>query len=89
MYNPNFLNKTGISPVIQQFTLMSADISNGYVTLSSAPSVPSDTILLVANAGNLFFNVDFTVSGTQLIWNSEALSGILSVGDTLTVIYSS
>lgn len=80
---------TGTSMQVQLFTLGSGDITNGYVTLSMAQATPAATILLVENAGNMFYGVDFTVTGSQLIWTGFALSGILASGDNLTVSYIS
>jgi hypothetical protein len=73
---------------VDLFTLNNTDITNGFVTLSAAPTTPSATILLVENAGNMFYGVDFNVSGSQLIWTGFALNGILASGDNLTVTYS-
>jgi len=80
------LASTGSSS-IDKFTLNGTDITNKFVTLSLIPSVPSNTILLVEDAGNMFYGVDFTVSGNQLSWSGKALDGILSSGDNLTVSY--
>ena len=75
------------SQKVDKFTLNSTDISNKFVTLSSTPSTAGNTILLVEDAGNMFYGVDFTVSGNQLSWSSLALDGILSSGDNLTITY--
>ncbi len=79
---------SGSTQKVDKFTLDSTDESNKYVTLSFTPSVLGDTILLVEDAGNMFFGVDFTVTGNQLGWSGMALDGILSAGDNLTVTYS-
>jgi hypothetical protein len=79
----------GSTSQVQLFTLGSGDITNGYITLSMAPATPADTILLVENAGNMFYGVDFTVTGSRLIWTGFALNGILTSGDNLTVSYIS
>lgn len=75
------------TPVVQLFTLASGDITNGYVTLSSAPLTPNETVLEVRNAGAMFYGADFSITGSQLSWNGLALNGILSVGDQLTVSF--
>ena len=79
----------GSASTVQTFTLTGTDITNGYVTLSAAPIVPANTVLFVADAGNMFYGVDFTVTGSQLIWTGYALDGILASGDNLTVTYIS
>lgn len=73
---------------IDTFTLNNTNITNKFVTLSGTPSTPAETILLVEDAGNMFYGDDFTVSGNQLSWSSLALDGILSSGDNLTISYS-
>lgn len=75
------------SQKVDKFTLNSTDISNKYVTLSSAPTTADQTLLIVGDAGGMFYGVDFTVSGNQLSWSSLALDGILAVGDNLSVTY--
>ncbi len=74
---------------VDTFTLSGTDITNKFVTLSHTPATAAKVILLVENAPNMFFGVDFTVTGTQLGWSGLALDGILSSGDNLTVPYSS
>jgi hypothetical protein len=74
---------------IERFTLDSTDLTNKYVALSTAPSTAAETVLLVRDAGNMFYGPDFTVSTTHLTWIGLALDGILSVGDQLTVVYNS
>jgi hypothetical protein len=76
------------SQQVDLFTLNGTDISNKSITLSMTPSTPNETILLVAQAPNMFYGVDFTVSTNQLSWSGLALDGILSSGDNLTVSYN-
>jgi hypothetical protein len=75
---------------VDLFTLNSTNITNKFITLSGTPATPNETILLVAQAPNMFYGVDFTVSGNQLSWSGLALDGILSSSpaDNLTVTYS-
>jgi len=78
----------GGTQTVNKFTLSGTDITNKFVTLASSPITPGNTILLIENAGNMFYGVDFTVSGSQLSWNTLALDGILSSGDNLTITYN-
>lgn len=78
----------GGSQKVDIFTLNSTNITNKFVTLAGTPATPSETILLVEDAGNMFYGDDFTVSGNQLSWSGLALDGILSSGDNLTISYS-
>jgi len=77
------------SQKVDKFVLNGTDITNKFVTLSSTPAISGDTILLVEDAGNMFYGTDFTVTGNQLGWSGLALDGILSSGDNLTITYSS
>lgn len=72
---------------VDKFTLTGTDATNKFVTLTSTPSNPGAVILLVEDAGNMFYGVDFTVSGNHLSWSGLELDGILSSGDNLTVTY--
>ena len=76
-----------ISQRVDKFTLSSTDITNKFVTLSHTPAIPGETILLVENAVNMFYGIDFTVTGNELGWSGLALDGILSSGDNLTATY--
>lgn len=78
----------GTVATVEKFTLTGTDITNKYITLSSSPATAGNTVLLVADAPNLFYDTDFTITGgNQLSWNGLALDGILSSGDSLTVMY--
>lgn len=75
------------SQKVDKFTLNGTDITNKFVTLSATPGIPGNTILLVADAGDMFYGTDFEVIGNQLSWNGKLLDGILASGDNLTVTY--
>lgn len=75
----------GSTYVVQEFTLASGDITNGYVTLSAVPSNPTLTVLQVIGGPTQQYGLDYTISGTQLSWGSYALNGILASGDVLLV----
>lgn len=79
---------SGIAEQVELFTLISTDISNGYVTLASMPTSSSYVVLLIQTAPNQFYGIDYTVIGSKLSWTGLALDGILSIGDNLTVLYS-
>lgn len=80
-----FNDKTTLQ--VDTLTLNSTQAGNQAVTLSHIPVNPGQTVLLVENAPNMFYSVDFTVSSNQLSWSGLALSGILSSGDNLTIMY--
>lgn len=83
----NLIGATGTTQIVDKFTLNGTDQTNKFVTLSQTPPTPGDTILLVEDAGNMFFGTDFTVTGNQLGWSGKALDGILASGDNLTITY--
>ncbi|CAN5950514.1 unnamed protein product [Sphagnum jensenii] len=59
---------------INEFTLSPTDISNGFVTLSSAPDVPADTVLTVIGGPMQTYGVDYTVTGTQLTFAGDLVA---------------
>lgn len=72
---------------VDKFILNSTDESNKFITLSGTPLIPSNTILLVDGATNLYYSDDFQVIGNQLSWSGLGLDGILANGDKLTITY--
>lgn len=73
--------------VVDLFTLSPTDITNKFVTLSSAPIPANKTILNVIGGPVQDYGTDFTVTGTQLSWSSLFLDGLLVSGDKLIVQY--
>jgi hypothetical protein len=76
---------------VNLFTLSPTDIANQYVTLSSTPDTPGDTILNVIGGIAQNYGVDFTVSGTQLAFIGDIAAGgnaALVSGDRLIVQYN-
>jgi hypothetical protein len=81
----------GSSYLVDEFTLTPTNISNGFVTLSSAPAIPADTILTVIGGPMQSYGIDYTVSGAQLSFiNSLAFGGISALvsGDKLVIQYN-
>jgi hypothetical protein len=77
---------------IDTFTLTPTDISNAGVILSHAPTQPTKTIVLVDQAPNQAYTIDYVISsrlsaGATLDWQSLGLQGELSAGDVLEVVY--
>ena len=73
---------------VNEFTLSPTDITNKYVTLSQAPDVPQHTVLNIVGGIVQAYTTDFTVTGTQLNWNSLGLDGVLASGDQLIVQFN-
>lgn len=78
--------------LVNLFTLDSTDISNGFVTLTSIPSIPADAILTVIGGPMQNYGVDFTISGDQLNWIGPDLpiggNAALVSGDMLVVQFN-
>ena len=85
------LGASSSSYTVNTFILGSGNITDGFVTLSSTPAVPADTILTVIGGPMQLYGTDFTVVGSQLNFiGSLAISGISALisGDVLVVQYS-
>lgn len=78
--------------LVNIFTLDSTDISNGFVTLTSIPAIPADTILTVIGGPMQNYGVDFTLSGDQLTWIGPDLptggNAALVSGDMLVIQFN-
>ncbi len=70
---------------VNEFTLSPTDITNKFVTLTSAPVNPTLTILNVIGGPVQEYGTDFTVSGSTLTWSGLFLDGVLSSSDILLV----
>ncbi len=82
----------GGGSTVNTFTLSGTDISNKGVVLSSVPTTPADTILLVGGAPAQIYGVDFIINSSitankTLSWASLGLDGILASGDQLIVSF--
>jgi hypothetical protein len=80
----------GTTTVVERFTLDGTAISNGYVTLATAPASTGRVLLFVKGAPSQHYGDDYQMNGgtpTRLEWSSLALDGVLASGDKLTVQY--
>ena len=59
------------------------------LTLSVAPSSPSEVMVDMIGGGAQHFSVDFTMSGSVFDWSGLALDGILTAGDVIRFGYVS
>ena len=85
----NALSTVGESQV-DKFTLIAADITAEYVTLTGVPKSASRVTLTVAGGPSQDYGTDYTMSianPDQLTWTSLGLAGKLEIGDRLTVRY--
>lgn len=73
---------------IEKFTLSSGQISAKQLTLSSIPSSPSTSVVLVEGGPNQLFTTDYTISGNVLSWNGLGLESLLAAGEQLQIIYN-
>lgn len=82
--NANFYGKYNVS----KYTLSGTDITNGFVTLPSAPLIATITRLDVIGGIEQDYSVDFTVISNQVSWTGLGLDGILTAGDKIIVAYN-
>jgi hypothetical protein len=76
---------------VNTFTLVSGDITNQYVTLSSIPDTPADTILTVIGGVMQSYGTDYSISGSILNFLGGLATGgnsALVSGDKLVVQYN-
>lgn len=81
----------GTPYTVDTFTLSPTDITNQFVTLTSAPDVPADTILTVIGGPMQAYTSDYTVSGSQLNFAGDLATGgnaALISGDKLVVQFN-
>jgi hypothetical protein len=70
---------------VNNFTLSSTDITNKFVTLSSAPVNPIKTAMTVVGGPMQDYGTDYSISSTTLTWSGTFLDGVLIAGDKLVV----
>lgn len=74
---------------VEYRTLTGGEATAEQITLSFTPGVPSYVSLDIKSAASApYFGDDFTVSGNILSWSGLGLSGLLSAGDKLRIIYT-
>jgi len=85
---------TPVAPVlsgtyrVENRVLTSGEASAEQLTLAFTPGTPSYVAVDPEGGPTQFFGLDFTVSGNILSWSGLGLSGLLSTGDRLRIIYT-
>lgn len=74
-----------VNYAVNRFTLTPTDITNKFVTLTSAPTLSTSTVLNIIGGVVQDYGTDFSVSGSQLSWSGLFLDGVLIAGDKLIV----
>ena len=69
------------------FTLTNTELTNKGLTLSNTPNPANKVTITVQGGVTQFYNVDFTVSGDQISWDSLSLELYLVTGDKIIVDY--
>lgn len=72
---------------VDKFTLSGTDITNGFVTLASPPTVNANVNLTVIGGPMQEYGTDYVMIGSNLDWNGLFLAGVLIAGDKLVVEY--
>lgn len=70
---------------VNTFTLSPTDISNGYVTLASVPTMPAFSVLNVIGGSVQDYSIDYTISSNLLSWSGLWLQSVLVAGDQLII----
>jgi len=73
---------------VENRVLTSGEASAEQLTLAFTPGTPSYVAVDPEGGPTQFFGLDFTVSGNILSWSGLGLSGLLSTGDRLRIIYT-
>lgn len=74
--------------VVETGTITPTDITNGYITLGTTPTVVTETVLMIKGLASQQYGDDFTVAGALLTWlsvNPGDLGNIIASGDKFTV----
>lgn len=74
--------------VVETGTVTPTDILNGYITLATTPTTPTETVLMIKGLASQQYGDDYTVSGNQLSWlsiNPGDLGFLIGSGDKYTV----
>lgn len=79
----------GGSLIVQPETLSAGQISAKQITLSIPPINPSAVLLEIQGGTPVFFNVDYTVTGTTLSWAGLGLDGFIEEGELIRAVYQS
>lgn len=72
---------------VERHDLSAGDISSKYITLANVPTTEDKVIINIENGIIGTLNTDYTVSGTQINWNTKQWENELESGDTLVVLY--
>lgn len=86
-------NQTVVVPpsnvyTVEYFTLTSAQVTSGSVTLSYTPTSPEVVTLDVISGSAQVYGEDYSVTGNLLSWADNPLYGIMAEGDKIRVTYS-
>lgn len=76
---------------IYQYTLISADVSNKYITLPATPKDASKTVVAIQSGPSQIYGYDFTVVNNILNFSttySDSLGNIIDVGDIIQILYN-
>lgn len=72
---------------VEYRTLTSGESSSESLVLGGTPASPSGTLLDIIGGGAQVYSVDYSVSGANLSWSGLGLSGVLTTGDVLRIVY--
>lgn len=72
---------------VQYIEVTPTDITNGFITLASTPSVATHVMCDVIGSGAQQYSVDFIINTDQLDWNGRRLELSIKAGDVIRAQY--
>jgi hypothetical protein len=77
----------GTTPKVETITLSAGDISAEQITLAAVPFDPAQVLVDVINDGPQAYGTDFLVSADVLTWSGLGMTGAVSAGVILRIVY--
>jgi hypothetical protein len=75
------------TPKTEFRSVTNPEIIAGKLVLGFTPVLPATVLVDLIGGTSQHYNVDYTITGNELIWSGYTLAGFLTVGDVLRVHY--
>jgi len=73
---------------VEYLTVAGGDITNKYIALANTPYSASEVAMDIIGGTAQIYDTDYTVSGTNLVWDGLDLDGVIEAGDKMRVFYT-
>ncbi len=70
------------------FTLSAAQITSKAVNLANTPVDNDAVVVSVSNSGTSLKDIDYSISGSSIVWSGLGFDGIVEEGDVMEVHYT-